>query len=127
MSRMTPSIQDYLKALLNLSKEKEPVRSSEVAASVGVSRASVSRAMNVLKDSGFIKKERYGTIVLTDLGRKTASMVKRRNELIHMFLTEVLGVDAVTAKADSCRMEHTISAETARKLERYLESEGASR
>lgn len=120
MEKLTPSIQDYLKALLILSKSGEPVHSADVAALVGVSRASVSKAMDILKDAGYITKEKYGTISLTEQGKQAAIMVKKRNELITTFLTNVLGVNAGMAKVDACRMEHTISAETAGKLEKYL-------
>ena len=121
MNEVTPSIQDYLKSILALSKTGEPVHSADVAAAIGVSRASVSRAMNVLKDAGYIKKEKYGSITLTKLGKGVADTVKKRNELIRVFLTDVLGVDPGMAETDACRMEHTISEETAGKLERYLQ------
>ena len=120
MEKLTPSIQDYLKALLILSKSGVPVHSAEVAALVGVSRASVSKAMDTLKDAGFITKEKYGTISLTEQGEQAAGIVKKRNEMLAAFLTDVLGVNPGMAKADACRMEHTISAETACKLEKYL-------
>ena len=120
MEKLTTSVQDYLKTLLELSESSEPVHSADVAGAVGVSRASVSRAMNVLKDAGYITKEKYGTIMLTPLGRQTAHAVKKRNELIRAFLTDVLGVNTGLAREDACRMEHTISAETAGKLEKYL-------
>lgn len=120
MEKLTPSIQDYLKTLLELSKSGEPIHSAEVATAVGVSRASVSKAMDILKDAGYITKEKYGTISLTEQGKQAAIMVKKRNELITTFLTNVLGVNPRMAKADACRMEHTISAETASKLEEYL-------
>jgi Mn-dependent DtxR family transcriptional regulator len=120
MEKLTPSIQDYLKALLELTKDGEPVHSADIAETIGVSRASVSRAMNVLRDAGYIIKEKYGTITLTPLGGQTAHTVKKRNELLTTFLEDVLGVTTGMARADACRMEHIISAETAGKLEKYL-------
>ena len=120
MEKLTPSIQDYLKALLIQSKSDEPVHSADVAALVGVSRASVSKAMDLLKEAGYIIKEKYGTISLTEQGKQAAGMVKKRNELLTAFLKNVLGVNPGMAKVDACRMEHTISAETAGKLEEYL-------
>lgn len=120
MEKLTPSRQDYLKALLDLSKNGDPVRSVYVAETVGVSRAGVSKAMEILKHEGYIIKEKYGTILLTQLGMQTAYTVKKRNELLMTFLADVLGVNPWMAKADACRMEHTISAETAGKLEGYL-------
>jgi len=120
MEKLTPSIQDYLKALLILSISDEPVHSADVAALVGVSRASVSKAMDILKEAGCITKEKYGTISLTEQGKQVAGMVKKRNELLTTFLQDVLGVTTRMAKVDACRMEHMISAETAGKLEKYL-------
>ena len=120
MGILTPSTQDYLKALRDLSKNGEAVRSADVAAAVGVSRASVSRAMGVLKNAGYIDKEKYGAIFLTKKGKETADAVKKNNRLIEAFLTDVLGVGWRSARRDACRMEHAISAETAGKLQKYL-------
>lgn len=120
MKKVTPSIQDYLKTLLELSENGEPVHSSQVALAINLSRASVSRAMNVLAASGYIAKQKYGTIMLTDLGKRTAETVKKRNNLIKDFLKDVLKVDADIAETDACRMEHTISEQTACKLGQYL-------
>ena len=120
MTHSTTSEQDYLKALLALSKNGETIHSADVADAVGVSRASVSKAMDILKESKYITKEKYGTIALTPFGKRTASAVKKRNELIKTFLTDILGVNENVAKVDACQMEHAISGETAEKLEQYL-------
>jgi len=120
MEGLTPSVQDYLKTLRRLSGDGKPVRSADVADALGVARSSVSRAMGVLRQAGFIAMKRYGTITLTPSGSQTADAVKRSNELIQVFLKDVLGVSPHVAAKDACRMEHTVSAETAGKLERYL-------
>ncbi len=120
MKKISPSTQDYLKALLELSENGEPVHSFQVAQAVNVSRASVSRAMNILADSGYIAKQKYGTIMLTELGKCAAGKVKKRNELLKTFLKDVLNVDNKIAQHDACRMEHAISEHTANKLEQYL-------
>ena len=124
---MTPSVQDYLKAILELSEESAPIKSIDIASVLGHSRASVSKAMNRLKDAGYISKEKYSSIALTDFGRKTADEIKKRNQLIQFFLTDILGVEVNTAKGDACRMEHAISIETAEKLEKYLLKDGLAR
>ncbi|HHV43504.1 MAG TPA: metal-dependent transcriptional regulator [Firmicutes bacterium] len=120
MKRLTPAIQDYLRALLELSAIGEPVRTTAVAERLGVSKASVSQAMDVLKRVGYIAKEPYGPIRLTPKGRKTANEIKRRNLLIRTLLIEVLGVKEEIALHDACSIEHQISAETVRKIEGYL-------
>ena len=125
VKKPTPSIQDYLKALLGFSESDERIHSTDIAQTLGYSRASVSRAMNVLKDRGYITKERYGPVMLTADGRAAAALVRKRHDLIMDFLVYVLGVENSTAEADACRMEHAVSNETADKLEQFLKKRAA--
>ncbi len=119
MKKMTPSKEDYLKIMLELS-DNVGIHSTDIAKALGISRASVSHMMTILKDDGYITKERYSTITLTENGRKVASCIRKRHDLLKTFLTDVLGVEATTAEYDACRMEHTISLETANKLKQQL-------
>ena len=121
MGEMTRSKEDYLRALLRLSECGVSIHSADIAITLGVSRASVSRMMDILKDSGYISKEKYGTITLTEKGGKVASCIRKRHDLLRIFLTDVLGVEAVTANGDACRMEHAISIETTNKLDQRIE------
>jgi len=122
--RQTPSIQDYLKVLLELSESGCPVLSIDIAQALGFSRASVCRAMNVLKADGYITKEKYGPVTLTAYGREAALSVRKRHDLLMAFLVGVLGVENAAAEADACRMEHAVSKESAQKLERFLDAYG---
>ena len=78
--------------------------------------------MNVLKDEGYIVKEKYGEIVLTDNGRIVADYVRKRHDLLKSFLIDVLGVDEIICKNDACQMEHVISQETTEKLRQQLKA-----
>ena len=69
MADLSQSRQDYLETILELARETGSVRSVDVAEKLGVSRASVSRAVGVLKQAGYIEQEPYGEIRLTELGR----------------------------------------------------------
>jgi DtxR family Mn-dependent transcriptional regulator len=120
LKKPSPSLQDYLKALLEFSDSSECIHSIDIARTLGYSRASVSRAMNVLKDRGYITKERYGPVMLTADGRAAAVLVRKRHDLIMDFLVNVLGVEKSMAEADACRMEHAVSKETEDKLEQFL-------
>ena len=122
LNNLTESAQDYIKVLLDLSKKDSKIHSADVADALGVSRASVSRAMDALKDNGYIIKEKYGTISLTESGYRAANIIKKRNKILTNFMTDILGVNIKVAKQDACRMEHAISAEAALKLEEYLEN-----
>ena len=107
-----------------MSESGRPVLSIDIAQALGFSRASVCRAMNVLKADGYISKEKYGPVTLTAYGREAALSVRKRHDLLMTFLVDVLGVESAAAEADACRMEHAVSKETARKLERFLDAYG---
>jgi DtxR family Mn-dependent transcriptional regulator len=118
--KITQSKEDYLKIIMELSND-EDIHSIEIANALGVSKASVSCMLRVLKDEGYVNKERYGTVTLTENGRNIAANVKRRYELLKRLLNDVLGVEATTAAGDACRIEHLISSETTDKIDRQLE------
>lgn len=117
---ITPSKENYLKTMLELSDD-EGIHSTDIVNALGVSKASVSRMMGVLKDEGYVTKEKYGTVTLTENGLHVAANVKRRYELLKRFLHNVLGVEAATAAGDACRIEHLISSETTDKIGQQLE------
>lgn len=118
---VSASLQDYLEAMLDLSDIEDAVRSVDIAAKIGVSRASVSRAAGVLRDAGFIEQERYGELTLTKNGREEAVRVRARHNILKSFLCKKLGVAEETAEADACKMEHAISEETFEKLKIFME------
>jgi DtxR family Mn-dependent transcriptional regulator len=118
--RITSSSQDYLEAILMLSEKEGRVRSVDVANLEQVSRASVNKALGVLKERGLIRQEKYGTVYLTDEGVRVANSVKQRHNTLKGFLMDVLGVNPETAEEDACKMEHAISLETLNKLEVFL-------
>lgn len=118
--KITPSKENYLKVMLELSSE-EGIRSTNIASALGISKASVSSMMNVLREAGYVTKEKYGAVSLTENGRKAAADIKRRYESLKKFLHDILGVEAAIAAEDACRMEHLISPETADQIDRQLE------
>jgi Mn-dependent DtxR family transcriptional regulator len=117
--KIQESAENYLEMILILENGGNFVKSVDIAKAMDFSKPSVSRAMNLLKENGFITIEKHGLIRLTDNGREVAESVYDR----HMFLTEfltALGVDKVTAAADACRIEHVISQESFEKLKEHI-------
>ena len=111
--------EDYLEAILVLRQEHGTVRSIDVAQYLGFSKPSVSRAVSILKASGYLTMEKDGRLELTPEGEKNAQRVYER----HRFLSEwlvMLGVSPEVAAADACRIEHDISAETFECLKRHV-------
>ena len=120
---MTASAEDYLEAIFILSQKSKNahVRVTDLASFLAVSKPSVTHAVGVLKEKGFLEHEAYGGIVLTPAGESCAANVLRRHNMIQRFLVHTLGVSTENAEADACRMEHILSAETIDKMYAYLE------
>lgn len=114
--------EDYLEAVLVLQKEKDMVRSVDLARHMGFSKPSISHAVGVLKNGGFLTVDEDGYLHLTEDGREVAEKIYER----HQFFTEQLvavGVDRETAERDACRIEHAISEETFQKLKASVEKQ----
>jgi Mn-dependent DtxR family transcriptional regulator len=104
--------ENYLETILLLQKRKGYVRSIDVAAELNFSKASISRAMSILRREDYILMEADGNIVLTERGMAKAQSVLERHLVITAFLQKILGVPYEIADRDACRIEHIISPET---------------
>lgn len=120
MSQLQESGEMYLEAILVLSKEKQTVRSLDVAQYRNYSKPSVSRAVKLLRDGGYITVDKDGFISLTDIGTEVAEKIYHRHRVLTDFLAS-LGVDEETASKDACKMEHVISDITLNAIKMYLE------
>lgn len=114
--------EDYLETILVLKKKNGMVRSIDVASELGYSKPSVSRAMSILKKSGYVITDEKGYISFTEEGLELAERIYERHENITKFLTNVLGVSEENAMKDACRIEHDLSDETYSKICEALEN-----
>ena len=106
--KLQESGENYLETILMLNEENGAVRSIDIARRMDFSKPSISRAMGLLKNAGYILMDQGGAITLTDTGRAIAQKIYER----HTVFTEVLirlGVDEKTASEDACKIEHAIS------------------
>ena len=120
---MQESGEMYLESVLVLSQKGGPVRSLDVARHLGYSKPSISRAMALLRENGYVNIEEHGYITLTEKGAAIANKIYER----HIVLTEhlkQLGVDAKTAEEDACRMEHVISDSTFKAMKEHVDKNG---
>ena len=116
--RLEESGQMYLETIYVLSKKNANVRSVDVAENMGYSKPSVSRAVGLLKQGGFVVMEPDGSLHLTDSGREAAEKIYERHSVLSEFLVS-LGVDIQTALDDACKMEHDISDESLEAIKRF--------
>lgn len=112
--------EDYLEAILVLKEEKGSVRSIDVAQHLGFSKPSISRAVSILRASGYITMEKDGRLELTQAGDQVAREIYERHRLLTDWLVR-LGVPPGIAAEDACKIEHDISPETFRCLKAHAE------
>lgn len=113
--KLHTSGEDYLKTIFVLWKEKGYVRSMDVAERMGVSKPSVSHAVKLLREGGFLTMDTDYNLHLTDLGQEVAEKLYERYQYFTERLANV-GVDSTVAEEEACRMEHTISEDSFQKL-----------
>ena len=119
--KIQESGENYLETILLLEMRNGTVRAVDIANELGYSKPSVTRAMGVLKKAGLVDQELYGTIQLTEAGRKRANEIYDRHVLITEFLMTVLSLDARTAETDACRIEHIVSQTTIDRIRALLQ------
>ena len=111
--------QMYLETILILTEQSTHVRSIDVCEHMGFSKPSVSRAIGLLKNGGYITVDRDGYISLTEVGRELAQKIYDRHSTLTAFLLS-LGVSEETADADACKIEHHISDESFEAIKRAV-------
>lgn len=118
--KLQESGENYLETILILKNKNGYVRSIDIANELGYSKPSISRAVSILKEAGYIIVESTGNIKLTEEGYMVASKVYERHIIISRYLVDALGVSTETADSDACRIEHIISDETFSKMKDYI-------
>lgn len=109
----------YLEAIHVLTKNNGHVRSVDVSEYLGYSKPSVSRAMGILRNGGYITVDKDGGIVLTDAGLEIAEKIYARHTLLTKLLIHI-GVSEETAAEDACKLEHAISDESFDALQKFV-------
>ena len=117
--RLLESGEMYLETIHILSLKGGHVRSLDVAEYMGFSKPSVSRAVGLLKNGGYIVVDEDGYITLTDAGHEVAEKIYERHTVLTDFLSS-LGVNAKTAAEDACKIEHDISDESFRAIKQLM-------
>ena len=112
------SAEDYLESILVLQQRLGQVRSIDIVNELNFSKPSVSRAMGLLKEGGYIAIDKEGFITLTDSGLEVAQKIYERHTILSTLLV-ALGVSPETAAEDACRIEHAISDESFQALKRF--------
>ena len=111
----------YLETIYVLTKNSSTVRSIDVCEHMGYSKPSVSRAIGLLKNGGYVTVDGDGYLSLTAEGKEVAEKIFKRHTMLTQFLVS-LGVPQEVASEDACKMEHVISDESVEAIKNYIES-----
>ena len=117
---------DYLEAILNITRVKGYCRSIDVASELDVSKPSVSVAVGKLQEAGLIVLDEDKHIRLTDEGRRLAELTDAKHRYLKAVLISV-GVEAETAEREACAIEHAVSSDTFQKLMDAFPNPGAAK
>ena len=118
--KLQESGEMYLETILVLSERMPHVRSIDICEEMGYSKPSVSRAMSILRNNGYVIMDDSGYLHLTDSGMEVATKIYDRHNTLSAFLTWI-GVDEEIATDDACRIEHVISDETMAAIKACME------
>lgn len=113
------SAEDYLEAILRVKEKQNYVRSVDVAKLMNVSKPSVTYATKKLRESGYITTDDNGMILFTEQGKKLADSTWNRHQtLARLFVS--LGVKEKQALIDACKVEHDLSEETFKAIQKFV-------
>jgi len=119
----TELLEDYVELIADLLEHQGEARSTDIAARMGVSQATVSKTVTRLKSLGLVSSKPYRSLFLTEKGEAMAAMSHQRHAIVLQFL-RALGVSDRTARIDAEGMEHHVSQETLEIMQRYTREQG---
>ena len=115
----TDRMEDYLEVIYELIQEKGYATTVDISSYLNVSSPSVTKMMQKLDETGYLKYEKYRGIKLTNEGIRIARNIRNRHGLLAEFFM-IIGVDEETANNDAEGIEHHMHPETMKKLEEFI-------
>jgi DtxR family Mn-dependent transcriptional regulator len=118
---LTSSLEDYLEAIYQLTRENKAARAREISKRLGVSRSSVTGALHALAERDLINYAPYDIATLTPEGEEVAANISHRHLVLKDFFVKVLGVGAAEAEDSACRIEHVVSETILDRLAQFVD------
>lgn len=120
MSRITPTREDYLRAIYRFAEQNTHVRIIDIARNLKLARSTVSERVRDLKNANFIKPSQNDGIVLSKKGLALARQLTYKHRLIEVFLHKILHIDSKKVHAEAHKLEHAFSDEVIARLAKWL-------
>jgi len=113
---VSENIEEYLECIWELTQKGSPAKTKDIAKRMKVSPASVTEMMQRLADLGYVNYEKYKGVTLTETGMEIGAKIKRKHRLLERFLVDVLGLKKEESHEEACRLEHTLSDESEKRI-----------
>ncbi len=117
---LSENVEMYLKVIFLLSgRAGDAVKTGDISKELGVSPAAVTEMFERLQRDGLVIHEKYRGAKLSETGRARAREILRKHCIVERFLVETLDMrEGHTFHDQACKMEHVISDELARRLDK---------
>lgn len=119
--KITARVEDYLEIIYQQLEVSQKIKAVDISKKLGISRASVTEALQKLAQRGYIVYEKNSPIELTEIGEKIAKEVILKHNILCDFFTDVLKVEKEEAEINACRIEHVITEKAFEKIKNMVE------
>ncbi len=120
---ISKSLEEYLKTIYIIEKQGNKPRVTDIAEKMNCTKASVNKSLKLLKEEMLVSYEPYGQIELTEDGTKLSKKILEANDIVYLFLTEILGEKKQIAEDEAKKIKMAMSDYTLNKLAKYLHEE----
>ena len=120
---ISKSLEEYLKTIYIIEKQNEKPRVTDIAERMNCTKASVNKSLKILNEENLISYEAYQPIELTEEGIKLAKKILEANDIVYLFLTEILGEKKEIAEEEAKEIKMVMKDTTLNKLAKYLHNE----
>lgn len=117
--KISASLEDYIEAIHQISKEKQIVKAIDLSKRLDVKRSSVAEAIKNLTKRELVTYEN-NELNLTDKGLEIAKEVINRHNTLYNFFAEILKVEPEEAQLNACRVEHVITENAFKNLTKFV-------
>ena len=117
---ISKALEEYLKTMYVIQIQNKEIRVTDIANQMNISKASVNKAINNLKENGLVYYETYGKIELTEKGTDLAKKILEAYDISYIFFKDVIGLDEEASKREAEKIKLTMEDNTINNLAKYV-------
>ena len=120
---ISKSQEEYLKTIYIIQKQEKQPRVTDIAKKMNCTKASVNKSLKILTEQKLINYEPYGKIELTEEGIQLAKKTLEANDIVYLFLKEILGEEDGIAEEEAKEIKMVMRDITLNKLAKFVHKE----